>query len=209
MKKSSSKEAAPTSGSNADPSTQPNVQSSAKLQLDGESENCLSQVAEQEPILSHRVSGVKIVLVVLSARGMAFDREALRHKILLSYPDAVVFFQNTMGKPIGAHPPDQVDLLIDFTGPGHRQGWFYSKKLRRLARVAIGRNAGLFRKKIYDRVVDERSGDPKIPSDPNELEKWAQKQVLNLAGVALIQAGETPPDRSKVIALELPGMQKL
>lgn len=176
--------------------------------VDQESENCLTQVVQQDQVLANRIPGVKFVLVVLSARGMVYDRDALRQKIIQAYPDAVVFYQTTMGKAIGAASPEQVDLLIDLTGPGQRQGWFFAKKLRRIARFAIGRNAGLFRKKIYDRIFDEKS-EPSLPREILERERWVQKKVFNLAGVAFVQAGETPPDRGKTIALELPGMQRL
>jgi hypothetical protein len=183
-----------------------NVNSSQAV--DRESEACLTQMAEQEQILANRVSGVKFVLVVLSSRGMVFDLEALRQKIVLTYPDAAVFFQTTDGNPIGPASPEKVDLLIDFTGPRQRQGWFYSRKLRRVARVAVGRNAGLFRKKIYDRIFDEAQ-EPSIPSEMLQRERFVQKKVLGLAGVAFAPAGDTPPDRGKTIALELPAMQRL
>jgi hypothetical protein len=176
--------------------------------MDRESEVCLTQIVEQDQVLAHRVSGVKFVLVVLSARGMVFDLEAIRQKVVLSYPDVAVFFQTTMGKPIGPTAPQQVDLLIDFTGPGQRQGWFYARKLRRMARVAVGRNAGLFRKKIYDRIFDENQ-DPSVPQEMLKKERFVQKKVLNLAGVSFVQTSETPPDRGKSIALELPAMRRL
>jgi hypothetical protein len=176
--------------------------------MDRESEACLTQIVEQDSILANRVNGVKFVLVVLSSRGMVYDMEALRQKIVLSYPDVAVFFQTTDGKPIGPASPERIDLLIDFTGPGQRQGWFYSKKLRKMARVAVGRNAGLFRKKIYDRIFDEKA-QQSIPQEVLEQERFVQKKVLNLAGVAFIQAGDTTPDRGKSIALELPPMRRL
>src|SRR5580704_12043114 len=94
--------------------------------LDAVSEVSLTQMAEQEQVLSNRVPGVKIVLVVLSAKGMVFDLEALRQKILLSYPDSAVFFMTTDGKSMGPMAPHPVDLLIDFTGPGQRQGLFFA-----------------------------------------------------------------------------------
>jgi hypothetical protein len=177
--------------------------------VDRESEACLVQVAEQQDVIANRVSGVKFVLVVLSSYGIVFDREALRQQILLSYPDAVVFFQTTDGQAIGPLPPEGIDLLIDFTGPGQRQGWFYAKKLRKLARVTIGRNAGLFRKKIYDRIFDEKVNLDSLPQEALARERIVQKKVLALAGVMFVQAGETPPDRGKFIALELPPMQRI
>ena len=177
--------------------------------MDQVSEECLKQMTEQEKVLAKRLPDVKFIVLVLSARGMVFDLEALRQKILLSYPDAAVFFQNTMGKPIGLEPPRKIDLLIDFTGPGQRQGWLHARKLRRMARVAVGRNAGLFRRRIYDRVFDEVLNNSEIPQEMLQRERFVQKKVLNLAGVAVFQTGETPPDRGKTIALELPGMSRL
>jgi hypothetical protein len=96
--------------------------------------------------------------------------------------------------------------LIDFTGPGQRQGLFYARKLRKMAKVAIGRNAGFFRKSLYDRIFNEQLEGSKVPSEMLERERFVQKRLLNLAGIPVIQAGETPPDRGKTIALELPGM---
>ncbi|MEO5969241.1 MAG: hypothetical protein ABIQ95_04890 [Bdellovibrionia bacterium] len=176
--------------------------------MDEVSEQCLKQMIEQEKVLAKRLPDVKFIVLVLSARGMVFDLDALRQKILLSYPDAAVFFQNTMGKPIGLEPPNKIDLLIDFTGPGQRQNWLLARKLRRMARVAVGRNAGLFRRKIYDRVFDETVDSAGVPQEMLQRERFVQKKVLNLAGIAVFQTGETPPDRGKTIALELPGMSR-
>jgi hypothetical protein len=120
-----------------------------------------------------------------------------------------VFFLTTLGKPIGSPPPRQVDLLIDFTGPGQRQGWFFARKLRRMARAAVGRNAGLFRKRIYDKIYDEKAPSATLSTDVLERERQVQKRILNLSGVAFVQYGDTPPDRGKSIALELPPMQRL
>ncbi|MBI2712792.1 MAG: hypothetical protein HYX41_08070 [Bdellovibrio sp.] len=175
---------------------------------DPESQACLSQMTKQEAILGNRVSGVKFVLIVLSARGIVFDQEALRQKVMLSYPDAAVFFQTTYGQAVGLEAPSRVDLLIDFTGPGQRQRWFFSRSLRKKARFAVGRNAGMFRRRIYDRIFDE-SVESGIPTELLERERYVQKKVLSLAGVAMVPAGETPPDRGKTIALELPRMKKL
>jgi hypothetical protein len=163
---------------------------------------------EQETILAKRLTGVRFILVVLSARGMVYDLTALRQKILQSYPEAALFFQNTLGKPIGLPAPEQVDLLIDFTGPGQRQGWFYARSLRKKARVAIGRNAGWFRKRSYDRVYDEVAHAEEVPSELLQRERFVQKKVLSLAGVSVLHAAETPADLGKSIALELPGLAK-
>src|SRR5579885_3511462 len=132
-----------------------------KRDLDAESTHFLSTLMSEEQVKAHRIPGVRTVLVVLSAAGMVFDIESLRQKILLSYPDSTVFFLTTLGKPIGSPPPRQVDLLIDFTGPRQRQGWFFARKLRRMARAAVGRNAGLFRKRIYDKIYDEKAPESK------------------------------------------------
>lgn len=169
----------------------------------------LQRMAEQERTRANRVPGVRTVLLVLSAAGMVYDVESLRQKILLAYPDSAVFFVTTMGKPIGAAHPPQVDLLIDFTGPRQRQGLFYAKRLRRVARVAVGRNAGFFRKKGYDRVYDEKAKDAHVPAESLARERWVQKRVLELAGVAFVPAGDTPPDRGKITPMELPPFAKL
>lgn len=174
--------------------------------IDSVSEQSLRQMIDQEKVLAKRIPDVKFIVLVPSARGMVFDFEALRQKILLSYPDAALFFQNTMGNAIGLEPPQKVDLLIDFTGPGQRQSWLHARKLRRMARVAVGRNAGLFRKRIYDRVFDEILNDAEVPKEMLQRERFVQKKVLNLAGIPVFQTNETPPDLGKTIALELPGM---
>jgi hypothetical protein len=184
-------------------------QSAPQSAIDTESETFLSTLSQEELVKVHRIPGVRTVLVVLSAKGMVFDLEALRQKILLSYPDSTVFFLTTLGKPVGPPPPRQVDLLIDFTGPGQRQGWFFARKLRRMARAAVGRNAGLFRKRIYDKIYDEKAPDSKLSADVLERERQVQRRILNLSGVAFVQYGDTPPDRGKSIALELPPMQRL
>ncbi len=164
---------------------------------------------EQDRVKTSRIAGVRTVLVVLSSTGMVFDVHALRHEIRMAYPDATVFFRMTHGQPIGAPAPGYVDLLIDLTGPGQRQGLFYSRKLRRSSRVAVGRNAGLFRKRIYDRVFDEKAVLKTLPKESLEKERSVQRSVLELAGVALVQTGETPPDLGKSIALGLPAMKRL
>lgn len=176
---------------------------------DQESNHFLARMGEQERCRGNRVPGVRTVQVVLSSAGMVFDVESLRQKILLSYSDAAVFFLTTRGKPIGASPPPHVDLLIDLTGPRQRQGFLYSKKLRRSARVAVGRNAGWFRKKIYDRVFDEKAQASGLPSEVLQRERHVQKAVLALAGIAFVQAGDTPLDRGKITPMELPPFLKL
>jgi hypothetical protein len=179
--------------------------------VDPQSESLLASLTEQERVRANKVAGVRSVLVVLSARAMVYDRESLRQKILHTYPQAVVFFQAADGKSIGASSPKSVDLLIDFTNPGARQGLFAAKKLRKLARVAVGRNAGLFRKKLYDRVFDEKGKNAStvLGSDALERERSIQKQVLALAGVPLSQSGDPLSDDSQTIALGLPSMNRL
>jgi len=176
--------------------------------IDQESQAGLVRMAQQEDILSNRVPGVKFVLIVISARGIVFDPGALRQKVIVSYPDAVVFFQTVLGTTIGMAPPQEVDLIIDLTGPGERQCWFYAKKLRRMARVVIGRNAGFFRKKIYDRVFDEKAIKDSLPVQTLDRERFVQKKLFQLAGVPFLPAGEVSLDQGKSIALELPGMQR-
>jgi hypothetical protein len=177
------------------------------LVQDPESGAFMQRMLEQEKVRSHRVPHVKSILVVLSAAGMVFDVEALKQKILLTYSDAAVFFQTTDGKAIGTSAPEKVDLLIDFTGPNQRQGLFYARRLRRAARFAIGRNAGIFRKKIYNRVFDEKKAAD-LPGEILSREREVQKQVLALAGVPFVQAGDTPPDRGKITPLELPPLAR-
>jgi hypothetical protein len=179
------------------------------LETDAESQHFLSLLADQEKLRAGRVPGVKTVLVILSSAGMVFDVEALRQKIGLTYTGATVFFRTTDGKTIGAAAPAAVDLLVDFTGPRQKQGLFYAKKLRRMARVAAGRNAGFFRKKIYDRVFDEKAQSSALPTEMLRRERAVQKAVLASVGVALTQAGDTHPDRGKLTPMELPPFKKL
>ncbi len=176
---------------------------------DPQSKVFLQRMIDREKVKGQLIANVKTVLVVLSSRGYVFDTEALRQKILLTYPEATVYFRTTDGKAAGQSAPSRCDLLIDFTGPGQRQGLFYSKKLRRMARVAVGRNAGFFRKGSYDRVFDEKANRDSLPTELLARERVVQKEVLGLAGIAFAPVGDTPPDRSKEIALELPPMKRL
>lgn len=146
--------------------------------------------------------GIKNVIVVFSSRSQAFDEPALENLITHAYPGAKVFFMSTSGQLIGKKPPSKVDLLIDFTQPGARQDLLFPWKLRRRARFAIGRKAGLyFRAKMYDRIYDEKIDTAK-PKDYLAGESWAQRKVLELAGVPVIRQGGVTPDRSKDIAFE-------
>jgi hypothetical protein len=187
-------------------STQP---TQTRESIDPETEAFLERLAFEEKIKASRLSGVRTVLVVLAAQGMVYDRESLRQKIRAAYRDAAVFFRTTQGTTLGPAAPGKVDLMIDMTGPGSFQWPFYARKLRRMARVAVGRNAGPFRKRIYDKVVDEKSRMQELPKDPLTRERVVQREVLALAGVAMEQTGELPADLGKTIALNLPPLQRL
>lgn len=170
------------------------------------SDGYLKALQEKERVQVNVVSGVRTVLVVLSSVGLVYDVEALRTKILFVYPDAAVFFRNTSGLPYGVSSSEKVDLLIDLTGPRSTQGWFYARKLRRMARVCVGRNVGLFRKRIYDRLFDEKT--EKVPEDLMDREFFVQTKVLELAGIPQVPIAGVTPDRSKSIALNLPPLAK-
>lgn len=146
--------------------------------------------------------GIKNVLVVFSSKAQSFDAAALVNFVQHAYPRSKVFFESCSGQTIGEPCPRKVDLLIDFTQPGARQSFLLPLKLRKKARFAIGRNAGIyFRKKLYDRIYDEKQDSSK-PSDYLEGESWAQKKVLELAGVPVIRHGGVTQDRSKEIGFE-------
>lgn len=179
--------------------------------IDQESQDALSILAAQEKVKVNRVPGVKTVLVVLSSMGMVYDVEALRQKIRQTYSDATVYVLTTKGVPLGEKPPKHVDLLLDFTGPGERQSLFYAKKIRRMARVAVGRKAGLFRARIYDRVFDPSiyfAGRTHL-GDILERERMIQRAVLEMAGVTLFRYGDATADVGKSIALKLPALNLL
>ena len=163
--------------------------------------------------MSHETlfENIRTVLVVISSKAMAFDLSALRNFITHAYPGTAVFFMSTSGDPIGVDSPSKVDLLIDFTPPGARQSMFFSFRLRKQARFAVGRNSGKFyRRKNFDRVYDEADQTIKrsLPSDYLEQEAWAQRKVLELAGVPVVRQGGVGQDRSKEIALELPPLAR-
>lgn len=180
-------------------------------EIDLETQTLLNQIHEQERVKKNRLAGVRTVLVVLSSQGMVYDVHALRHAVRMAYSDSAVFFRTTWGVSVGAASPAHVDLLIDLTGPGQRAPFFYARKLRRAAKTAVGRNAGWFgvRKRIYDRIYDEKANKPSLPTEVMGRERVVQKLVLELAGVPLAWTGETHADRGKTIALSLPPMQKL
>ena len=177
--------------------------------MDSESMISLNQMADQGSILANRFPNVKSILVILSSRGMVFDREALVQKLHAAYPSATVFFQTTALKPVGVDCPHKVDLLIDFTGPGQRQGWLAARGLRRKSRYAVGRNAGLFRKHLYHRVFDEKAQAASIPTEILQRERLVQREVLALSGVPFAPVSEALEDLSRSIALELPSMKNL
>ncbi len=147
--------------------------------------------------------GIKNVLVVFSSRSQAFDEASLENFVKHAYPGSKVFFVSTSGQEIGKKIPAKVDLLIDFTQPGARQSLFFPFKMRKKARFAIGRKSGFyFRAKTYDRIYDEKNDSSK-PKDYLEGEAFAQRKVLELAGVPVIRQGGVTLDRSKDIAREL------
>jgi hypothetical protein len=171
----------------------------------------LELLAEQERLKSNRFAGVRTVLVVLSSSGMAYDVDGFCARIHSAYPEAAVFFMTTRGKPLGAMAQGHVDLVIDLTGPRQRQGLLFSRMLRSKARYTVGRNVGLFRKRIYDRVFDEH-GQSHLARlqvmHPLAREHEVQRQVLALAGVAATPHAESAPDRGKTIALDLPPLAR-
>jgi len=177
-------------------------------QLDNESTLFVTQIAEEERNRAYRVPGVRTVLVVLSGGGLVFDTEALLQQILQSYPDAAVFFLTPSGKPIGPGAPEHIDLLVDFTGPGQREKCWHAKKLRRMARIAVGRHAGWLRSRIYDRIFDEQAESAKLPDEMLAHERIVQRKVLGLAGVVFLPTGAAGPDRGAITPRELPPLKE-
>lgn len=176
--------------------------------VDPQSESFLAQLEAQNRIKANRLEDVRSVLVVFSSKAVVFDKEALKQKIIWAYPEAKIYFMNPVGKPIGEKPPSRVDLVLDFTSPRQHGAWFLSKRMSRIGRVTVGRNAGLFRKGDYDRIVDEKAKGAKLPKDLLDRERYVQKEVLSLAGIPLAQMGEPPPDFGQSIALKLPRLAK-
>ena len=168
---------------------------------DPESVSTLQSLLAEEAIRKNRVKGVRTVLVVLSGRSVVYDDASLRQKIQLTYPDAKIYFMTTDAFPLGEKLPAsaKIDLLIDFTGPGHKHKWLWSRSLRSRARVCVGRPAGFFREFIYDRVYPE-SKRTDLPRDVIERERIVQKEVLALAGVPLSHQGAVGTDLGRVIA---------
>lgn len=178
-------------------------------QTDPETSALLKLLEDQEAIRKNKLPSVRTVLAVFSSKGMVFDPDALKQKIVMTYPDATVFFLTTTGQAIGPKAPGKVDLLIDFTSPGSRQGWFYARKLKRMAKFTVGRNAGLFRKSIYNRIVDEKKMGSDLPADLLDRERLVQRKVLELVGITIAQKGDAGPDLGQSIALDLPPMARL
>jgi len=175
---------------------------------DLDSELSLERLSYETQILKKRMTGIKTVLVVLSARALAFDRDSLRAKIINAYPGSKVYFVSTLAIPIGETAPEFIDLVIDFTGPGQRHKWFFARKLRARAKHLIGRNAGFFRAYSYDQVFDE-SNEPGVPTDPVHRERFVQTAMLERIGVPVTQRGTLLQDVSHDIALELPRFKKV
>jgi hypothetical protein len=190
-------------------SMQKHQKNAPQLAVDHETQSSLGAISESNQLKNARVPGVKSVLVVLSTRAMPFDVESLRHKIHIAYPDAVAYFMNTSGAPIGTILQTGADLIIDFTGPGTRGGWFLARRLRKIGRVISGRNAGPFRKRIYDRVFDETQSSEFLPSDLLERERMIQRQVLAMVGIPSLPLGDPGEDLSRSLATLLPPYKKL
>lgn len=167
--------------------------------IDPESERSLRELQDKEKIRTNKIAGVKTILIVLSSRAMALDRASLTQKVMTVYPQAAVFFRTTQGKPIGVPSPSQVDLLINFAGPKERQGFFFSRKLKGMGVVTVGRKTG------YQRMFHEPENFQSL--DMLARERIAQREVLALAGVPLFPSGDVLPDRGKLAALDLPPLR--
>ena len=149
---------------------------------------------------------IKSVLVVLSSKAMTFDPSALRNLISHAYPGAAVFFISVSGDPVGVAAPHKIDLVIDFTEPKARQSFWFPRRMRSRGRFVVGRKVGFRRSFRYDRVFDV-SADPGVPRDYLDAERWAQRKVLELAGVPIKRHGGVTEDLSKEIAQTLPPLQ--
>jgi hypothetical protein len=143
---------------------------------------------------TQKMRDVHSVLVVLSTV-IIWDVSALQFHISQSYPQSGVFFVNTSGKPYGPAAPQNIDLLIDFTSPTDRQSFLMPRKWRRMARFAVGRKKGVYRKKTYDQIVEE----PDNIQDWLEREAKAHSLVLQAAGVRLLKTGQLNLDMSAVL----------
>ena len=184
----------------------------ANPSFDALSEESLAHMIRPERVKKNFIPNVQTVLVVYSSKGTAFDQTALVQQIGRAYRGAQVFVCATSGCPLGPVAPDQIDLLIDLTGEDQRQSCFFVRRLRKRARFAVGRAVGRFRSHSYDRVFDVaamKAQGRMLPAETNEREIFIQRQVLELAGVAMLPCGPALPDLGKSIALGLPGMQHL
>lgn len=163
----------------------------------------LQELQAEEEIRKNRIENVRTVLVVLSGKAVVYDDASLRQKIHLSYPDAEVYFVSTEAIAIGKKLPSsaKIDLVIDFTGIGHRHKRFFARRLRSRARVCVGRNAGFFRAHIYDRVVDDLQFTARV-QDVLLRERVIQKEVLAQAGIPLSHQGDLGKDLQKKIAAQ-------
>ncbi len=168
---------------------------------DNETNSALQGMMEDEAIRENRIENVRTLLVILSGRSIVYDDASLRQKISLTYPDAEIYFMTTEAFSMGKKLPSnaKIDLLIDFTGPGHRHKWFWARALRGRSRVCVGRTAGFFREFIYDRVFKEE-GLKGLPTTVIDKERFVQREVLALAGVPLSQNGNLGLDLQKKIA---------
>ena len=174
------------------------------MQTDPDSQNSLRHLEELNRVRKTVIPSVNSILIILSAKGMVYDREVIRLKIKMAYPTAAVFFWSTDGSPIGEKCPSKVDLAFDLTGPGQRQSLFFAYRVKSTARFVVGRKAGFFRKRIYDRVFEEAKVSQNALVDPFEAEKKTQTEVFSLAGIALGATAGPGPDLGKKIALKLP-----
>lgn len=179
----------------------------ANQTVDNASEAFLGRMEREEKVRKNKIDGVKTILVVLSGRSQIFDNQSLKHLIGMTYPGAKIYLASTLGIPVGEAAPANVDLVLDFTGPGHRHKWFLARKLRANSGFLVGRPAGFFRKHIYNRVFDEKQ-DPNLPRDVFDRERYVQTRVLEMAGIPVAQRGDPGADLSKEIALDLPPLKK-
>ena len=165
--------------------------------VDQESQKFLHLLDQETELRKHREKDIKTVLVILSNRGLTFDVASLKQKITLAYPGAQVFFKATGGGDcFGPAAPSQVDLLIDFTAPGAHQHLGMFLKFRMQGRIVIGRNKGIARKLLYNRVFDEKNPELDLPRDLLQSERIVQREVLALAGIPLSQHGDVLMDES-------------
>ena len=158
----------------------------------------------EKPFMSARASKRPAFIPYL----MAGDPDLATTKLLLeALPDAGADIIE-LGIPYGEAAPSEIDLLIDFTGPRQRHKWFLARRLRSHARVTIGRNAGIFRQYIYDRVYDEFANKAEVPRDVLARERFVQKKLLEMAGIPISTQGELGPDLGRKIAVDLPPLKR-